>query len=132
MSDESRKNVNFLDELAYAVAAGAKIADAAEQLGRSARSAYALSRTNEFRRRVSEIRSEALQAVIGRLSGYGEDAIATMHRLMGPEGPPAVQLNAAKAIIGAIAPLTELGELRGRMEELERRLEEHEHHDPES
>src|SRR5690554_2238501 len=132
MSDDTEKNITFFDELAYAVASGAKISDAAEQLGRSSRSAYAVSRTSEFRRRVSEIRGEAPQVVIGRLSGHGADAIATMHRLMDPAEPPAVQLNAAKAIIGSIAPLTELGELRGRMEELERRLEEHEHHDPES
>jgi HEAT repeat protein len=48
-------------------------------------------------------------------------AVATLIELLSQENEPQVRLNASKAILGALGGITELGELRQRIDDIENR-----------
>ncbi len=112
-------NGKFLELLAVAVAGGATVKAAAESCGCSERHAYRISAQPEFRQRVSEIRAEMTSAAVGELSSAASEAVATLRELLTSANEPSVRLNAAKAILNALGPLSELSELRARLEALE-------------
>lgn len=58
---------------------------------------------------------------VGRLSSAASQAVDTLVQLLSPHNKPSVRLNAAKAILLQLGPLSELGELRARIDRLERR-----------
>jgi hypothetical protein len=105
--------------LAWLVANGKTIKDASEELGIPERTAYRYSGLPEFKRRVSEIRTEILDAATGRITSAASVAVATVLELLGSTNEPSVRLNASKAIMNAVRPLSELGELRQRIAALE-------------
>lgn len=105
--------------MAWLVANGKTIKDASEELGIPERTAYRYSGLPEFKRRVSEIRTEILDAATGRITSAASVAVATVLELLGSTNEPSVRLNASKAIINAVRPLSELGELRQRIAALE-------------
>lgn len=105
--------------MAWMVANGKTIKDASEELGIPERTAYRYSGSPEFKRRVSEIRTEILDAATGRITSAASVAVATVLELLGSTNEPSVRLNASKAIINAVRPLSELGELRQRIAALE-------------
>jgi hypothetical protein len=113
------KPSKFLEPLAVAVASGNSIKDSSAVCGCSIQCAYNLSATAEFRSRVSEIRTEVTSQAVGRLTDASVRAVATIVALMGPENEPSVRLNASKAILLQLGPLSELGELRQRIDRLE-------------
>ena len=119
MSEETGDNGKFFELLAVAVAGGQTVKAAAESCSCSERQGYRISATTEFRKRVSEIRSEMTSAAVGELSAAASEAVATIRELLGSTNEPAVRLNAAKAILNALGPLSELGELRERLAVLE-------------
>lgn len=105
--------------MAWLVANGKTIKDASEELGIPERTAYRYSGLPEFKRRVSDIRTEILDAATGRITSAATVAVATVLELLGSTNEPSVRLNASKAIINAVRPLSELGELRQRIAALE-------------
>ena len=92
---------------------------AAESCSCSERQGYRISATPEFRQRVSVIRAEMTNAAVGELSAAASEAVATIRELLASTNEPSVRLNAAKAILNALGPLSELGELRSRLDALE-------------
>lgn len=119
MSEETGENGKFLELLAVAVASGSTIRSAAESCGCSERQGYRVSSSPEFKARVSEIRSEMTNAAVGELSAAASEAVATIRELLSAENEPSVRLNAAKSILNALGPLSELSELRERLAALE-------------
>jgi HEAT repeat protein len=119
MESETSDSGRFTELLAVAVAAGQTIRAAAESCGCSERQGYRVAASPEFKSRVSEIRSEMTNAAVGELSAAASVAVATIRELLNAENEPSVRLNAAKAILTQLGPMTELGELRQRLEALE-------------
>ena len=119
MIDETGDNGKFMELLAVAVAGGQTVKAAAESCSCSERQGYRISATPEFKSRVSAIRAEMTSQAVGELSAAASEAVATIRELLASTNEPSVRLNAAKAILNALGPLSELGELRSRLEALE-------------
>lgn len=113
------KDSKFLPILAASVAAGMTIRSAAQAAKCSESNAYAISRTPEFRQRVSEIRSEAVAAAVGVLSDAASQAALTLVSLLGEQNDPKDRLAAARLILANLAPISEHGELRQRINDME-------------
>lgn len=114
-----KKQSKFLEQLAIHVAGGSSIKTSAEIVGCSLQTAYNTSATAEFRQRVSEIRTEVASSTVGTLTLAASEAASTLRELLDASNPPAVRLNAAKSILAALQPISELGELRKRIDALE-------------
>lgn len=110
--------IDNFDELSILVASGSTIRAAAKQLQISEQTAYRISEKPAFRTRVNELRSQALSAAVGRLSVLVSDAVECLSSIMA-NGSDRDKLTAAKTVLAAIAPLTELAELRHRIAALE-------------
>ena len=115
MTNESK----FSEALATSVASGETIKASAVLAKCSDSQAYRICATVEFRSRVSEIRSEVTSQAVGRLTQAATTAVATIVELLGPQNEPSVRLNASKAILLQLGPLSELGELRARIDRIE-------------
>ena len=113
------KNGKFLESLALRVAAGKTIAAAAEEIGCSTSHGYTLSASAEFRQRVSEIRAAMTDAAVGELTAGAAEAVATLRELLGKEFDPSIRMNAAKALLTQLGPVSEANEIRQRLSELE-------------
>ena len=110
----------FAEPLAIAVAAGSSIKAAAEAVRCSAQTAYNISATHEFRTRVSTIRTAMTAQAVGRLAAAASEAVDTLRSLLDATNEPSVRLNAAKAILANLGPISEHGELRQRIDQIER------------
>lgn len=120
MDAETGDNGRFFELIAVAVAAGTSVKAAAESCGCSERQGYRISATQDFKNRVSELRSEMTNNAVGELSAAASEAVACIRELLADTNEPSVRLNAAKAILNALGPLSEFGELRARLDALER------------
>lgn len=109
----------FFEPLAVNVAAGSSIKAAASMAGCSTQTAYNISATAEFRKRVSDIRTELTTEAVGKLAAACTEAVDTMRELLKPANEAAVRLNASKAILNALTPLSEHSELRARIDQIE-------------
>jgi hypothetical protein len=106
--------------LAALLATGTTVANAAESAGMSERTAFRRLSDSGFRRRVSTIRGQMVDAVVGRLVGASTKAVETLASLLGAESE-SVRLSAAKAIVELSCRLREAGELEERVLTLEQR-----------
>jgi hypothetical protein len=113
------KKSKFFEPLAVAVAGGLSIKAAAAIVNCAVSTAYAVSADDDFRRRVSQIRTEAVAGAVGRLSDMASRAVDTLGELLDASNDPPVRLNAAKAILGAVGPMAEFAELRARIDAIE-------------
>ena len=113
-------NGKFFELVAVAVACGKTLKAAAEACGCSERQAYRISGSPEFKQRVDELRTEATSQAIGALTSASLTAVETLKSLTSAEIEPKVRLDASKAILSALGPLSELGEIRTRIAKLER------------
>ena len=102
--------------LAVLVAGGMTVKDAAAQLNVAERTAYRWNALPEFRQCVGRLRSEALDASVGRITEATSKAVDKLVELL---EDPQFGLQAAKAILSHVTPLTETGELRSRINALE-------------
>jgi len=109
----------FFEPLAVSVAGGSSIKAGAVNVGCSLQSAYNISATAEFRQRVSEIRTELTTEAVGKLTSACTAAVDTLRELLGPENEPNIRLNASKAILASVGPMSESGELRARIDAIE-------------
>jgi HAMP domain-containing protein len=112
------KKSRFQKNLAVEVALGSSIRDAAKTIGCSEQTAYNLSCDSSFQTRVAEIRSESVSAAVGKLSRAVGRAVDVLEALLDSEDSKD-RFNAAKTILQTLAPLSELGELRRRIDQLE-------------
>ena len=113
------KKSRFLEPLAIQVAGGQSIKAGADIVGCSTQTAYNLSSTVEFRRRVAELRSEITSGTVGTLTTAASQAASTLIELLDESQEPSIRLQASKAILAAVGPISELGELRARLDAIE-------------
>lgn len=106
--------------LAAKVAAGESVVKAAESVGWSVSRAYRITSTPDFKRQVAEIRTQAVSAAVGSLTEAAKEAVDALRAAL-KSGKPSDQINAAKAILAALGPITELGEIRARLDAIEGR-----------
>jgi len=114
------KKAKNLEILAAHVAAGKTIRSAAQTMGISEATAYGFSGSDVFRDEVSRLRSDAINAAVGRLTAAASEAVDTLRSLLDAANEPSVRLNAAKAILANLGPISEHGELRQRIDAIER------------
>ncbi len=113
----------YLELIARAVASGSTVKAAAADSGCSESHAYRVSSSDQFRQRVYELRSEITSEAMGKLTAAATQAVDTLTALLAETSEPSIRLNAAKAILANLGPMSELAELRSRLDalELERR-----------
>jgi len=114
------KKSKFAENLAVRVAAGSSIRDAAVAVGCAESTAYNVSSTIDFRRRVGELRAAMTDAAVGELAAGAAEAVATLRQLLDKANDPPQRIAAAKAILAALGPVTELSEIRRRLDEIEK------------
>jgi hypothetical protein len=116
------KNDRFFDRIALEVSQGLSVRDACELAGCSEATGYRISNDPRFALRVSELRTSATDAAIGRLSSAASNAVEVLRSIMADgESDPKDRIASAKIILSLLLPMTELGELRGRLDKLEQR-----------
>ena len=113
----------IFEPLAASVAGGCSIKASAAIVKCSEQAAYNISATTEFRNRVSEIRTEFTAEAVGKLTAATTEAVDTLRELLSQENEPSVRLNASKAILNAVGPMSDLGELRARVDSIERQAQ---------
>jgi hypothetical protein len=113
------KKGKFDELLASQVAGGISIKDAALKVGCSLTHAYHISSSPAFKTRVASIRSEVASGTVGTLTQAASEAASTLRSLLDASNPPAVRLNSAKCILASLSSISELGELRARIDRLE-------------
>jgi hypothetical protein len=69
--------------------------------------------------RVASIRTEVASSTVGVLTLAASEAAAALRELLDASNPPAVRLNSAKCILTSLSSISELGELRARIDRLE-------------
>ena len=107
------------EALALLLASGTSVKAASQQLGIGARTAYRIASSDKMKTRVASIRSEVASSTVGTLTLAASEAASTLRELLDPSNPPMVRLNSAKSILAALQPISELGELRKRIDALE-------------
>lgn len=114
------KKSRFGELLAVEVAGGSTIREAAAAVGCSESVAYHLSSSTEFRQRVNEIRSEIVGGAVGQLGQAAVEAVELLRSVLRDgSAKPGEKVAAARAILGSLAPISELCELRSRLDALE-------------
>ena len=109
---------NKAELLAVAVASGQAIKDAAEDCGFSVSRAYHVSASVDFKCRVSEIRQTVLDGAVGRLNAAAARAVDALVAVL-DSGEDKDRITAAKTVLSLLGPISELGELRARLDRLE-------------
>lgn len=105
--------------LAVAVASGQSIKNAAESMKLSKPRAYHVAGTAAFKTRVAEIRQQALDEAVGKLNEAANKAVAALVSVL-DTGEDRDRIVAAKAVLSLLPGLSELGEIRARLDRLER------------
>jgi hypothetical protein len=109
--------------LAAAVAAGRSVKDASVELSILRTTSYRWSASPAFKTKVAEIRAECLSQAVGRISSAAVQAIEVLTELMiDGEQKAADRIAACKALLSSLTALSSLGELRSRLEVIEREL----------
>jgi hypothetical protein len=94
------------------------VAEAAERGGVGERTVYRRLKDAEFRRAVSETRSRAFDAAVGKLAGLAAQAVSTLERIL-QQGSRCEALRAAKTILELGPRLRTFTELEERVTALE-------------
>lgn len=116
MADENR----FFDFLTASVAAGRTLRDATKDIQCSESTAYRLAATVAFKTRVNEIRSEVSASIVGRLVTAGTAAVDCLEGILqDDDAKHSDRIAASKAILAAIGPMSEIAELRARLDAIE-------------
>ncbi|MCC7336179.1 MAG: hypothetical protein IT422_13895 [Pirellulaceae bacterium] len=107
------------EAMALSVATGSSVKAAAQAADCSERQGYRYSSSDAFRRRVNELRSEITAQAVGQLTLAASQAATTLVELLDVSQEPSIRLQACKAILASLAPMSELGELRARLDAIE-------------
>lgn len=114
------KKSKYMQVLAASVASGLSIKDASAIAGCAESTGYSLSCTDEFRSEVSRIKTQAIEQAIATLSNSATLASQTVVKLLSSSDEK-VALASAVKLLTMLAPLTELHELRARIDAIESR-----------
>lgn len=107
--------------LALRVALGHRVKDAATELAIPKATSYNWSRSPSFRVKVGELRSELLSQAVGKVSAAATQAVDTLATIMQDQDQKAAdRIAAAKALLTSLQGLSQLGELRDRLDRIER------------
>jgi transposase-like protein len=109
------------ESLALLLASGSSIKAAAVQLGIGSRTAYRIASSDKMKTRVASIRTEIASGTVGTLTLAASEAAAALRELLDSSNAPAVRLNACKAVLASLSAISELGELRSRLDALEKK-----------
>lgn len=120
MAVRGRKSAD--DALVLALAAGATMADAAEQAGVSERTAFRRMQDALFRQQVVITRTRFYEQAVGLLADSLTDAVRTLRALLEADSE-STRLGAARTILDAGPRLRESEELAERIAALEAHLE---------
>jgi hypothetical protein len=112
-------NFGRFEAMALALATGTSIKKASQSAGISVRHGYRVAASSKMRFRVGELRSQIANEAVGRLTQGATKAADTLVELLGEANEPSTRMNAAKAILANLGPLSELAELRSRLDRLE-------------
>ncbi len=112
-------NSGKFENLALLLASGTSIKAAAVQLGIGSRTAYRIASSDKMKNRVASIRTEVASGTVGVLTLAASEAASALRELLDSSNPPAVRLNSAKAVLASLSSISELGELRARIDRLE-------------
>jgi hypothetical protein len=107
--------------LAWALASGSSIAQAAEQFGISRRTVERHLARPAFRRRVARLRGELIANALGRMADNMTRAADTVSRLLDSDNP-VVALRAARALLSLGLRLRDSVELADRIDQVENEL----------
>jgi hypothetical protein len=112
----ARRDIN--EELILALALGASVAQAAQQVRISRRTAFRRIKEPGFQTRVETAKSGLVAQAVGRLSGSGVKAAQTLDSLLDNRNPR-IRLAASRATLEYMFRGTEVDTLRRRVEALE-------------
>lgn len=112
------KTSKYLQVLAASVASGQSVKNAAAVAGCTESTAYSLSCSDAFKREVSRLKSQAVGQAVATLTHNATAAADALVKLLASEDEKIVLAAAAK-LLGSLAPMQELSELRERIEQLE-------------
>ena len=85
----------------------------------SVRQGYRIASSDKMKAKGASIRTEVASGTVGVLTLAASEAASTLRSLLDPSNPPAVRLNACKAVLASLSAISELGELRARIDALE-------------
>lgn len=121
------KKGRFWDALITSVASGSSVKDASEKIGCSVHHAYRLSCQDEFKQAVNSCRSQIASQAVGTLTTAAQRAAQVLldcldAKQIDQSEVAAIRLKiaAAKAVLSSLGPVSEQGELRQRLDELEK------------
>jgi transposase len=107
--------------LAALVASGRSVREAGHEIGLSDSTCYRIANRPAFRSKVSEHRTEAMQAALGSLAAFARNAAERLQELT-RSADESVALRAATAILDRFGKLSESVDLRVRVEQLEKQV----------
>ena len=117
MADSGRRSADEL--LAVAMASGQTLRGAAVVAGIAERTAARRWADPVFRRRVSDLRGQLVQAAVGKLANAMSEAADALQALLTADGEN-VRLGAARSILELGVKMRESTELEDRVVELEK------------
>ena len=112
------KKSRYLEILATSVASGLSIRDACKESNCSEATGYAIAATDEFKTKVSHIRTQAVEQAVSVLTSNATKASNALVKLLSSEDEKIVLASATK-LLSMLHPLQELGELRERIATIE-------------
>jgi hypothetical protein len=112
-------NGSKFESMALLLASGSSIKAASQSVGVSVRQGYRIAASDKMKNRVSQLRSEITAQAVGIITRGATAAASTLVSLLDEANEPSTRLNASKTILNALAPISELAELRARLDQLE-------------
>jgi len=125
MSAPSPRDPDAAKKAALLLATGHRVRFVAEQIGVTERTVRGWKRNPRFQAVIEGYRSEAIAALVGRLSEAGSAAASALTDLLKSEDEN-IRLRAAIAIIDRLPATDEYFKLSERVRKLEERNHEHE------
>jgi hypothetical protein len=107
------------------IAAGTSYGEIEAQLGVSRRTLSRWLKEDDFREALADLRSLAVEKVTDKLAGHLDAAVETLVRAMSSKVVHA-EVRAAVELVNLYFKANEMGELRGRLADLEQRFKEQE------
>jgi len=115
------KRSKYLQVLAASVASGLSVRDSSQLAGCTESTAYSLSCSDEFKKEVSRLKTEAVARAVSILSSNATKASQSLTKLLDSADEKVVLASAVK-ILSMLGPLSELHELRQDIAELKEQM----------
>jgi hypothetical protein len=109
--------------LLMALACGATIENAAQQVGVSASTVYRRLEDPEFKKSLQDIKADMVRRTAGALTAAGAEAVRTLLELMKVANPPPTRLGASRSVLEIGMKAREFAELEERLTLLEQQAQ---------